>query len=470
MAARRSRNDTQKNLDIFHGKFWPHGWIGPTIAPGSEGYAEKMAHLERVFQSANILKECCLNWRDGLISAPFTWHLKGQDGERADSETDTTAAEAEQQLQRWLDWVNEQAIAADPASTNFQQSDPWAEFVLSLGVLGEGSLRLWQPDRYADDPDPIHKIHLHAPKAGSVTIERSDKDGFIDEIRYSYGRTGDERHRMNGENTTISVASGDDDAPLAVASGGRWLIQHATGDSVFTPSVKRLQNALNHALTMMVRNSEIAGFREKVFANAEYPEDDVERGPGIDTYVYGVPTGDSSNPGYATVGVHESQPVDNASLEAAIETYRRLIYMQFSQGHLLSAGDGSLSGESRIQMRGQFELNLRGWQRRIESAIAALLNIVLRLLGYENYEVVVGLTITTGKLSAEERSQIISEYQAGLMSRATAIAKLGSVSDVDAELALMAEEADEQGAARDDDPELPRQPQPTEEPEDDDTK
>ena len=486
MAARRSRNDTQKNLDIFYGRFWPHSWIGPTVAPGSEGYSEKMGHLERVFQSANILRECACNWRDGLISEPFTWHLKGQDGQRADSETDTTAAEAEQELQRWLDWVGEQAIAADPASTNFEQSDPWAEFILSLGVLGEGSLRLWQPERYADDPDPIHKIHLHAPKAGSVTIERSDADGFIDEIRYSYGRTGDERHRMDGGSTTISIASGDDDnEPLAVATGGRWLIQHATGDSVFTPSVKRLQNALNHALTMMVRNSEIAGFREKVFANAELPvvTDDqgnplkdanghpveLQRGPGIDLYLSGYETElAGGGRGIAPVTIHESQPVDNASLEAAIETYRRLIYMQFSQGHLLSAGDGSLSGESRIQMRGQFELNLKGWKRRIESAIAAILNIVLRLLGYETYEVVVGLTITTGKLSAEERAQIISEYQAGLMSRATAIAKLGTVADVDAELALMAEELAEQGAARDDDPELPRQPRPTEEPDDDD--
>ncbi|MBE7385185.1 MAG: hypothetical protein F6J95_027745 [Leptolyngbya sp. SIO1E4] len=42
----------------------------------------------------------------------------------------------------------------------------------------------------------------------------------------------------------------------------------------------------------------------------------------------------------------------------------------------------------------------------------------------------------------------------------TAIAKLGSVSDVDAELALIAEEAEEESTARDRDPTLPGNPLP----------
>ncbi|MEO0988159.1 MAG: phage portal protein [Cyanobacteria bacterium J06639_14] len=459
-------SNTQKNVDIFHGRFWPQSWIGPTVPPSASDYAEKMAHLERVFQSANILKECARNWRDGLISEPFNWYLKGEDGDRVDSESDTTAAAAEQQLQRWLDWVEQQAVLTDPSCTNFQQSDPWAEFVLSLGVTGEAALRLWQPTRYAEADDPVHRIHLQAPKAGSVCVERNDADGFIDEIRYAYSR-GNEVHRMDGDTTTVESPEADEDGEpqvFEIDSDGRWLIQYVTGESIFTPSVKRLQNALNHALTMMVRNNEVAGFRERVFANAEFPEDsdgnavEIPRGPGIDQYTYGVPTGDPASPDYADVTIHESQPIDNASLTESIETYRRLIYMQFNQGHLLSAGDGSLSGESRIQMRSQFELHLKGWKRRVESAIANILNIVLKLLGYESFEVSVTLNITTGKLSAEERNQLIAEHQAGLMSKATTIAKLGSVSDVDAELALMAEEAEEESAARDRDPTLPQNP------------
>ncbi|MEO0533258.1 MAG: phage portal protein [Cyanobacteria bacterium P01_A01_bin.123] len=458
MDVRRQR-EIQQNIKVFQGDFWPDFWIGPTVPPSAPDYTDKMAKLERVFQSANIIQECVNNWRDGLISEPFTWYLKGQDGERVDSESDTTAAEAEIELQRWIDWVEQQAIIADPHCSNFQQADPWAEFVLSLGVTGEGALRLWQPARYADAADPIHRIHLHVPKAGSVAIKRNDADGFIDEISYSYNN-GTEVQTMEGDR--VMVTMGDD--ALAIDTGGRWLTQYVNAPSLLSSSVKRLQSAVCHAVTMLTRNTEISGFRERVFMNAEYPTDDdgnpidVQRGPGIDTYTYGLPTGDPTNPGYTPVGVYESQPVDNASLTAAIETYRRLIYMQFNQGHLLSAGDGSLSGESRIQMRSQFELNLKGWKRRVESAISNTLNIVLRVLGYEGYEVSLSLNTSSGKLSSEEQQAVIAEFQAGLLSKTTAISKLGSVRDPDAELTLIAEEEAEASASRDLNPDIPNQP------------
>ncbi|NER81162.1 MAG: hypothetical protein F6K42_16665 [Leptolyngbya sp. SIO1D8] len=200
------RRNHQTPLIAEHLRYWEGDhfkfWIGPTVPQTAPDYTEKMGHLERVFQSANILKECACNWRDGLISEPFNWYLKGQNGDRVDSESDTTAAEAEQQLQRWMDWVEQQAINADPKSTNFKQSDPWAEFVLSLGVTGEAALRLWQPARYAEASDPIHRIHLHAPKAGSVKIKRNENDGFIDEIRYTY-HSGDEIQTMDGDVVAI---------------------------------------------------------------------------------------------------------------------------------------------------------------------------------------------------------------------------------------------------------------------------
>jgi hypothetical protein len=84
----------------------------------------------------------------------------------------------------------------------------------------------------------------------------------------------------------------------------------------------------------------------------------------------------------------------------------------------------------------------------IEAAIANILNVVLRILGYEELEAVVQLRITTGKLSPEERQMIITEFDKGLLSKATAIALLGSVDDCDAELALIAEEAAEDMRSR----------------------
>lgn len=429
------KTQIDENWEYYHGTDLFQFWIGPTV-PQSQ--SDKLALLQRVFQSANILAECVDNWRDGLIGEPFQWQLKDSSGNRVD------ASEAETQLQRWLDWTSQQAIA-----TGSEHSDPWSEFVLGIGVAGEGNLRLWRPDRFLSDPDPIHHIHLHAPVAGSVEILRGD-DGFIDRVSYTYGTNRKEVQEFDAEGL-LQIT--DDDRVLRVETGNRWMIQQVKSPSLLTSSVKRIQNSINHGLSMKLRNQELSGFRERVFTNAQPPgrwEEDADgnevfipgvnqRGPGIDQYVSGLPSGVDGD-GHASPGIHESQPIPVANLRESIELDIRLLYRQFRQSYRLQAAEGTLSGESRIQQRQEFELFLRGWKRKIESAIANILNIVLRLLGYTNLEAVVELTISTGKLTAEERGIIIAEQQAGLLSKATAIAKLGTVSDVDAELALISEE------------------------------
>lgn len=437
-------NESQQNIQWYLGEnLFKLAWIGPYFPQSAPKSAEKMSELQRVFQEHNILRELVDNWKDGLISEPFTWYLKDKTGQRVD------AAEAEIALQRWLDWINQQAIEADPESTNFKVSDVWTEFVLSLGVTGEGNLRLWQPEEFADDPDPIHQIHLHSPTVGSVAVDRN-KNGFIEKITYTYGEGQREIQTRDRGFVVVAIENQQSEKheELRVNSENRWLIQQVRKPTLLTPSSKKKMAAICHALTMKLRNQEIGGFKERTLINAEFPEEETQRGPGIDSYIYGIPQGDPSNPTYSTPSVHESQPVEIRTFLESIQLDRSLLYLEHKQGHLLSAGDGGLSGVSRIQLRQGFELHLRGWKRPIESAIGNILNIVLRILGYSNLEAVVELKITTGKLSAEEKNQIITEYQAGLISRTTAIAKLGTVGDVDAELALMAEELAEATATQ----------------------
>ena len=432
------------NLQWYKGDdLFKVGWIGPTFNPADLKYADKMLALRRVFQGHNVLAELVDNWKDGLISEPFVWFLKDVNGERVE------AADAEIDLQRWLDWVNQQALELDPACTNFQTSSIWAEFVLSLGVLGEANLRLWQPTRYATAADPIKRIHLHVPVAGSVKAAR-DGDGFLDSLEYNYGNNKKEVQRIEGDRTIVKTG----DTDLEVDTGGWWLIQQVRTPSLLTESAKQKQAAICHALTMMLRNQESAGFRERTLLNAEFPEDDdgnpldVERGPGIDRYEFGIRQGDPSQPSYSTPSIFESEPVPVQTFIDSIQVNRQLLYLEFRQGHLLGVGDAGLSGESRIQQRQGFELFLRGWKMPVESAIANIFNVVLRLLGYTELEAVVQLRITTGKLSAEERAQIMTEVQAGLLSKSTAIAILGTVSDVDAEMELIQSEMEAESRTR----------------------
>lgn len=430
-------------------------WVGPILPSESDPKGEKMAQIRRVFQSCNLIRECVDNARDGLISEPFQWFLKDANGERAE------ASDAEIQLQRWMDWIEQQAIATKPEINGLSQSDPWSEFVLSLLLCGEGNLRLWQPEKFANDTDPIRRYHLHAPIVSSVNVEYDD-DGFIDSIEYTYGNGRTEKATMQGD--TLSIAVNESEV-LSIDTGGRWTVQQVRCNSLLTHSIKQLQNSINHALTMKLRNQELSGFRERVFINCEPPGQWIEdpnsptgqrftpnaagldRGPGYDNFIFGVPTGDPATQGYANGSIHESQPIEVSSYREGIELDIALMYRQFKQGHLLATSDGgSLSGESRVQMRQSFDLFLRGYKRKIESAIANILNIVLRLLGYTELEAVVELQVTTGKLSAEERRAVMDEYKANLISRSTAIALLGSVEDVDAEIALIEEEQQQQNA------------------------
>lgn len=431
------------NINYFRGADLFQFWVGPTLPSNEPNYTDRMAQLRRVFQSANLVAECVGNWKDGLISQAFTWQLKDSKGTRVE------ASEAEIQLQRWLDWVNQQHLAIDPKAKQFQQASLWDEFVLSVGVTGRANLRLWQPKRLENDSDPIHRIHLHVPRVESVEVKRGD-DGFIESVTYSYGDDHKEVQTFDEQGLlTITI---DGAEVSSIDTGGRWLIQQIQMPDLLTESVKQLQNSVNHSLTMKLRNNELSGFREKTFINAESPEVELERGPGRDVYLYGIPQGDAASPTYATPSVHESQPIDVSSFEKSIQIDRLLMYLQFRQGHLLSTGDGGLSGESRIQMRQGFELHLRGWKLPIESAIGNVLNVVLRILGFEDLEAAVSLNITTGKLSSDEIGTVIQQNQAGLLSRATAMSLIGSVSDVDAELALIASEEAEEMRTRSIDP------------------
>ena len=240
-------------------------------------------------------------------------------------------------------------------------------------------------------------------------------------------------------------------------TGGRWLVQGVCVRPIVSESARRLQNSINHGLTMKLRNQELSGFRENIFLNAMPPGRYVpdpsvpggqrfepsgaeERGAGVERYKMGVPTGTEMDPALTTPSLFQSQPVDPRYLLDSVMADTAMVYREFRQGYRLSDSAAGDSGESRIQMRQEFELYLRGFRRPIESAIANTLNVVLKILGYQDLEAVVSLRITTGKLSGEESAVVQSRYDKGLLSRATAMALLGDVPDVDAEIALIDEE------------------------------
>jgi len=446
MRNRSLRRDALEKMQYYQGDHWDF-WTGPTVSAAAGG-GQGLDEIRRVFQSCNFIEECIDRYVDALIGQFPTWYLKTADGDRADKVKDKRASELEVLLQQWIDLVTIRS-AEDVNDGN----DIWTDAVTAMSVVGHGDLRLWTPARYADASTPLERIHLSLLVPGQ--IERTtDDDGFLESLSYSYGSKR-QLHTLDGD---YLVVEGDDvpNGKVRLNLGGRWLVSFLQSRSLITPHVMSLQNGVNRALTMMGRNSVLAGFLERTFLNAQAPGNWIEdpitgesrfvpdpaglaSGGGIDTFVSGIPqlSSDGLSQTLSLPELYVREPVSPNTFLDEIEGYRTLIYNQFSQGHMVNGSRAAQSGLSRIESRQDFARKLLRPKRSIEAAMANTLTVVCRLLGYPEFQAVVTLNLNTGRLTADEQRAIIERYEKKLLSRSTAMALLGNISDPDAELQLI---------------------------------
>jgi hypothetical protein len=433
-----------KNLNIrkyYDGDHWD-SWIGPKPSD-----PQREEDVKRVFVSLNLVKECVDRHARCLIGKFPNWYLKDASGERPPE-----GSEAEVQLQQWIERVFERAATADRLSTE-EITNPFFEAVVSLLLDGRSHLRLWQPTRFADLDDDIERTHLHSIRDGGVTLDYSIVDGFLDEIRYACnGKL--EVQKLDGKTLTIDNGETDENGqpkPYEVDTGGRWAITTLKAAPLVTRQITQLQDSLNFALTMMMRDQEQSGFLERLFINIQAPGEDVQqpdgsirfvpeemaRGVGIDQFLSTVPDRDGKP---VTGEVVMSQPIGPDHYLKTIERLIDAIYNQFGQGHMIGSGDGAINGVSRVQMRADFEQILQGHAHTIQAAFANVFNVVLRLLGYDQYTCVVELRPTTGKLMPDEIKAIIEEHNADLLDQAGAIVAIGRTDDPDTTIKLIEED------------------------------
>lgn len=439
-----------KNLNIrkyYEGDHWAT-WIGPKPSD-----PQREDDVKRVFVSLNLVKECVDRHARCLIGKFPNWYLKDANGDRPEN------SEAEIELQRWIERVFERAATADRSSTE-EIANPFFDAVVAMLLDGRSHLRLWQPTRFAELDDDIERTHLHSIRSGGVTMDYSIDDGFLDEIRYSYGNGKIEKQRLDGNMLTIDNGETDEAGqpkPYEVDTGGRWAITTMKAAPLVTRQITQLQDSLNFALTMMMRDQEQSGFLERLFINLQAPGQDVQqadgsmqfvpdemaRGVGIDQFLYTVPDRDGKPvPGEVVM----SQPIGPDHYLKTIDKLIDAIYNQFGQGHMIGSGDGAINGVSRVQMRADFEQILQGHAHTIQAAFANVFNVVLRLLGYDQYTCVVELRPTTGKLMPDEIKAIIEEHNADLLDQAGAIVAIGRTDDPDTTIKMIEEDKARQSA------------------------
>lgn len=452
----RSQSIVEENLAYYEASDLFQFWIGPSTDEKDPHYEELMAAIAKVFQSSNKIKECIDRHRNALVGKKPHWYFADLAGNRVE---DDTASVAELLLQRWIDRQYRLAISSESALTN-----AIAEATKNMLVTGRGYLRLWSPKRFRNSIDPITRVALHSPHPDSVVIHRDD-DGFTDSIEYHYTVKDVKRVEVQrideATNFTIFTTLDEqeveiEEETIALDLGGKYSVYEMRSPSLVTDSVKRAQNAINFALTMMPRNIEVAGFRERLILGAQppgrweddkfYPDNEFRVGPGQTAFLQGAPLHDEMGQlkGYTNPSVYSADPVSPQTFIDTAQAFSTNIYDDFSQTHLLGS-DLQLSGISRVQSRQDFQTKLGDHNDIVAAAIAGAYGSALMMLTqdsietYRNLDIVVQLRLNASDPTPEERNANREDYKAGLRSRTTAMAASG-IDDPDSEQSLIEEE------------------------------
>ncbi|MEH2070026.1 MAG: phage portal protein [Nostoc sp.] len=460
MVQNLKKEQITENWDYYCGNTFQF-WTGPKPSQGDTHAEAITKQIEAGYISNNLIKECVDRNVAAMVGMMPHWFLYAGNDDANSSERSPQMTDAEKTLQTWLDQLLQHIAVQDTD----EDANPLTMAVTQMLVTGTGYLRLYQPKRYKgmNNAKLYQKIRLHCPPLGSVKVDRDD-DGEIEQIAYTY-KGGTEIQSLNpqtGKLTFIVTSPGEKKSESVTENweadfNGRWTIYELRSPSIINKDIKRLQNAINKALTMLGRNLDLAGFLERVITNAQTPGEWVEDptrpekqrfipderglqlGPGKTTFLSGIKTKDGE---YLTPGITYRDPIDITTFEKSVALFAARLYLAFNQGHILASADGTISGISRVQLRQDANLSLDRPAPVIENAFANILEVVLRFVEpakYKNTFATVKLRKGINYVTPEETAETRTNYQARLISRTTAMSKLG-IENPDAEAALIDEE------------------------------
>lgn len=460
---------TEQHLAYYEGSNTFEEWIGPSLPQNDPMYEELSNAIKKVLQSRNIIQETIDRHRRALVGKRPHWYFTDNLGDRTSSDA---ASDAEKILQRWIDLQYRQSSL----DRRDQLQNSIAEATKNMLVTERGYLRLWSPTRFRNSPNPIARVYLHSPHPSSVVIN-SDGDGFTKSIEYTYIEDNRQRKEIQfidpQSNKTIFFTldeSGQivEDSEIQLDLGGRYSIYELRSPTLITDSVKRAQNAINYALTLMPRNLQEAGFRERLILGGQRPgnwdddnnftpDPDFKIGPGQTSFIQGAPVFDDAGQlrGYTNPSAVYSQPVDVKTFIDTALTFVAVVYHEMSQTHLLGS-DLLLSGVSREQSRQDFESRLGEDADNVSAALAGIYGAALMMIvqdeplfpQYKDLDVMVQLRLNATKPLPEERQENREDYKAGLRSRTTAMAHSG-IDDPDSEQNLIENEERSRSAVDD---------------------
>jgi hypothetical protein len=474
------RTTTAVAASDFHGgDHWQNGsgFIGQFPPAGYPGASTIIADIKKRFESENAIKEVVETHLGGLLGREPLWSVlkeagtPGQDKPERDDVTGEIITtwwnerEALKDLQKSAEVVVLEGISvkriffpksvpAQPRASNLNEALDFIYFQTLTADKGG----------VFTDPDTQQKV-------GVYLYEEKDDEGNITancaELSY-----------LNDDGDTVCRVVRDKGDPSEFGPyklGGRLLIFEIQRSPLITEQVQSLQKSLNLAHTMMTRNVNLAGSRERSVTNAQPPKQKVrtqsatdsaavtstepgpyETGAGAVMFLMGYPIRNEKGDivGYTNPNINITDP---ASVEVFLHTRKmkyEAILSQCHQRHVLISGDATASGVSRKSAEKEWQRSLKDTKTGIDAMgrwhIETPLRLAAQICGQSNQVINLradfNCLLDTGDPSSEEISSVIACLQPlgpksqPLISYETARNKIG-IDDAAAELKRIEEES-----------------------------
>lgn len=473
---------------VEDGDHWQDGatWVGPR-GDDASWESEIKDQVERQFTPVDMIGECLDRIRDALIKHEPAVELAPLDDEADPS--DDERDEAEQILRVLANWWDTKKLWVHAGKAI--KRGRWST---------RGTLRFWvPPGKLVNDALPtglelaealdVLEMEAPTPSASAVVIDEATRrraavflftdadDKETAELWFEEVETSGDRKENPGTQFRMLGGSAEAEGPgdsVIPGTAGSLPIVEMGASLLVTDAVRRQQNRLNFFESLLNRNAETAGFPERYTLNAkplgiwrkvaptDKPPLDIRvvgsdtwylweapltLGAGITTNLEGIESGEEGQT-VTSPGVVFRDPTDPAFAIKAAGHAKDTLLRQCKQGHLVVTSRAEASGVAYEQARADHENDLAGTRVVVETMLREFLTAAIAWAGamsteaaqiLEKWRVVVNLNVNSGPISAENRSQAVSEWKDGAVSQERMLSELG-VDDIPAEIDRLREE------------------------------
>lgn len=477
-------------LKFYDGDHWQdgEGWIGPFSESIRLGDTAAAALVRAGFVSRDVIKEGIDRHIEGVVGREPAWYATPARGISEDEpltdEEGERIAELEGALVEWWDKRNVLDLLQNAALKLVATERSVVRLFVPVGRRKPTGTGLGIPVPTGKPAERLQQaLEYLFPAVGDL-----DSAGvFLDlDTMEQYGiylytdkknkKTFAEIVYPRDDLTVMEVRNSDERklTPTEVYEfpwNGRLPLYQMTRKELVTKSALSQQRKLNLAETMEARNIVTAGSPERWLFNASPPGEWVDDpanpgrkkfvptafnvGGGVTNSLVGITIEEQDENGATrrTITEPRLERLDPASVEIFESVSNRAIasiLSEIKQRHVLMSGDGSASAVSRVQARADYLNSLLLTKTEIDGLIRWMLETLLTMashfagLGdrYADLRIYASAKLDTGPLTPDEQRVVIERYQAGTLTRESAMHLLG-VEDVDAEAArLKLEEQD----------------------------